>query len=600
MKTLLVSMPFASVTRPALGISLLKAELLRAGLECDVVYANIAFARLLGIARYERIATELPHPLLAGEWVFTDDLYRGRRHPPAGYAEDLLKGRASLAGEDIGLVLAARVLAPPFIDECLAAVPWADYGLVGFTSGSAQNVAALALAARVKEENPDVAVVFGGSNWDEEMGRELYDCFPFVDYVCPGEADWTLPALVHALADGRDDVGDIPGVVSRRRGRSVSTGAAVPVADLDDLPYPDYDDYFDTLRANKLDRATAPAVLVETCRGCWWAAGRPCSFCGSPGCRREYRTKSPARILDEMRAIVARYPCASIELVDDVPSPEFFDHVLPALAAEPLGVRLFCEVRPETSEAHIRELAAAGATIQPGIESLSDHVLRLMHKGSRALENIRLLRWCRSYGVRATWNLIYGVPGETVEDYEEMLRLVPSLSGLDPPDGCGQVRMDRFSSYAEQPRDYGLGELEALDAYRYLYPFPDSSLRRIAYAFEWPASVRREVAARARPLLTEVGDGRRIPARGCRSCTATRAEARGWPDPDRRVPTTNGGSRPWRARCWRRPATSAPARPSGASRRGSTSGRAIPKRHSSGPSPRCGATGSSSRTVTAT
>jgi len=504
-KTLLISMPFASATRPALGISLLKAELLRAGQPCDVVYANIAFARLLGIAGYERIATGLPHPLLAGEWVFTDSLYRQGVTPVSGYQEELLERHASLTAEDVELVLAARALAPAFIDECLAAVPWLEYGLVGFTSGSAQNLASLALASRLKQENPHLRVVFGGSNWDEEMGRELHERFPFVDCVCSGEADRTLPALVRALAAGKDDAaGDIPGLVLRRHGRTHSTGAPVPVADLDGLPYPDYVDYFETLHANKLVRALAPSALVETCRGCWWASRHPCSFCGSPGCRREYRTKSPERILREMRAIVALYPCASIELVDDVPSPEFFDQVLPVFAAEPLGVPLFCESRPGISEAHVGVLAAAGASIQPGIESLSDHVLRLMRKGSRALENVRLLRWCRSHGVRASWNLIYGVPGETVEDYEEILRLLPSLRCLDPPDGCGPVRLDRFSSYAEKSREPGVEDLEALDSYRYLYPFPDSSLRRIAYAFEWPMEHRREVATRARQLLAEV------------------------------------------------------------------------------------------------
>ena len=44
--------------------------------------------------------------------------------------------------------------------------------------------------------------------------------------------------------------------------------------------------------------------------------------------------------------------------------------------------------------------------IQPGIESLSDHVLKLMRKGTTALQNIQLLKWCREYGVQPEWNLL--------------------------------------------------------------------------------------------------------------------------------------------------------------------------------------------------
>ena len=225
---------------------------------------------------------------------------------------------------------------------------------------------------------------------------------------------------------------------------------------------------------------------------------------GSPGCRRVYRTKSPPRVLDELRYLASRPGCGSLELVDDVPPAQFFADVLPALAAHPLPVPLFCEVRPEATHRQIALLAAAGASIQPGIESLNDHVLRLMHKGSRALENVRLLLWCRAHGVPASWNLIYGVPGETAADYEQMLGLLPALGPLDPPEGCGPVRLDRFSAYADHPEKYGIGELEPLTPYRYLYPFPKRSLARIAYAFEYSLGGVDDPWMRARPLVAAI------------------------------------------------------------------------------------------------
>ena len=515
MRALLVSMPFATVLRPSLGVSLLKASLEREGVAADVVYPGIAFARLLSLRGYERLADGFPHPILAGEWVFTGCLYEEGRGPDPDYVEDVLQRRWRLAEDDVDLILRARSLAPGFLDACMSAIPWAEYDLVGFSSCGAQNVASLALARRVKAAHPGIAIAFGGSNWDEEMGAEYHRRFAFVDFGFSGEAERSLPALLSWLRERPGDgLAAIPGIVYRQGGRTVSTGPPVPVADLDTLPVPDFDDYFETLAMNGLARRIRPAVLVETCRGCWWADKHPCLFCGSPGCRRAFRRKSSRRVLDELRHLASRPGIGSVEIVDDVPPPEFFDDVLPALAADPLEVPLSCEVRPEATHRHIALLAAAGATIQPGIESLNDHILHLMHKGSRALENVRLLLWCRAHGVPASWNLIYGVPGETVADYEQMLGLLPALRFLDPPEGCGPVRLDRFSAYADRPAEYGLTDLAALTPYRYLYPFPEESLRRIAYAFEYSCAHEDDPWAKATRVITAVESWQSAGGRG--------------------------------------------------------------------------------------
>ena len=508
-------MPFASAFGPALGLSMLKAVLERDGVRCDVAYPNVSFAVTLGLGHYERIARDLPYASLAGEWVFSDCLYDGGRRPEAGYAQDVLVSRWALDAADRDLVLEARARAPRFLHECLGAIPWSEYDLVGFASTCAQNLAALSLARRLKERHPRLSVVFGGSNWDEGMGAELHRRFGFVDFACSGEAEASLLSLVrwlHAPHDG--DPSTIPGLLYRRRGTSVQGRPAAPVPDLDDLPYPDQDDYLAVLRANRLGRTIRPTMLMETCRGCWWAARRPCRFCASPGCRRPYRTKSTERMLSEIRALAQRGRGGSLELVDDVPPPAFFDRVLPQLVEDPLPVRLFCEVRPEATREHIRLLGRLGATVQPGIESLDDHVLKLVHKGSRALENVRLLLWCKTFGVRASWNLIVGFPGESDADYGRMQRLLPAIRFLEPPATCAPFRLDRFSEYAERAAEFGLHDVRPLLPYRYLYPFPEASLRKIAYSFEYTQTRDDELTAAVARVQAQVSDWRSGPEPG--------------------------------------------------------------------------------------
>ena len=83
----------------------------------------------------------------------------------------------------------------------------------------------------------------------------------------------------------------------------------------------------------------------------------------------------------------------------------------------------------------VRLLADAGVRhIQPGIESLSDHVLALMKKGVTGLRNVQLLKWCKEYGIEVDWNILYGFPGETREDYRRFCACCrPSGSCKRPP-----------------------------------------------------------------------------------------------------------------------------------------------------------------------
>jgi ribosomal peptide maturation radical SAM protein 1 len=479
-------MPFADIDRPSLGISLLQARLRESDIACDVVYLNLAFARLLGREPYQRIADGLPFKTLAGEWVFAENLYGSTPTPGDSYVEEILRATPDGVTDDVAYVLGARALAGRFLAEQLKTVPWSTYDVVGFSSLCAQNVASLALARLLKEEHPRVVIVFGGANWQGVMGRELHHRFPFVDFACSGEADVSLPELLRRLAS--PDVGSpstVAGLVYRDHGRTVTGGEAAPVRDLDALPLPDFSDFFaEYSRSSSVTRAL-PVLLSETTRGCWWAADHPCLFCGLNGALRVFRKKTPARVLRELRELARRWPSRGLELVDNVVSPAFFSQVLPAFVERRLPTPLFLEVRPSLSHEQVRLLAAVRGSVQPGIESLSDHVLDLMGKGTSALENVRLLVWCKEHGVRAYWNIIHGFPGETRDDCERMLALVPALRFLDPPASFRALSLDRFSPYFERPEEYGFRRVRPLAAYRHIYPFPDAALRRIAFSFDY-------------------------------------------------------------------------------------------------------------------
>ena len=514
--TLLLSMPFGALERPALGLSLLKAGLVERGFACDARYPTFTFAEYIGFETYQWMSFELPYTAFAGDWTFTTALYGERVAEDRRYVEEVLRETWHLEEHSIARLRRVRYLVPHFIAHCLEAIPWRDYAIVGFTSTFEQNIASLALARRIKAAHPSVTIVFGGANWEGEMGEALHERFPFVDYVCSGEADESFPMLVErVLARGSVAADPIPGVVYREEGRTMSGGVAPLVRDLDKLPIPDFSDYFRAIEQSTVGAAVVPTLLFESSRGCWWGAKSHCTFCGLNGGTMAFRSKSAERVLDELALLVSRWQTDLVEAVDNILDMRYFNDLLPALARAAWRPRLFFEVKANLTRAQVLTLRDAGVRrIQPGIESLSDHVLRLMRKGTTALRNIQLLKWCRSAGVAADWNLLYGFPGETREDYAAMLPMLRAIRFLGPPSACAPIRLDRFSPFYDAPADFGFQNVRPIAPYAFLYPFDSVSLAAIAYYFDYDYRAETDPHDAAAEVAAFVDTWRREPEPG--------------------------------------------------------------------------------------
>lgn len=515
--TALVCMPWGALDRPALGISLLKAGLARRGHDCDIHYLNLPFAAQLGLDVYRWVQGALPHVAFAGEWTFAEALNGPRPDADRHYLAEHLAGKWRIGERDIARLQAVRAAAEPFLDWCLEAVDWQAYGAVGFTSTFEQNIASLALARRLRARWPKLTILFGGANWEGEMGRELHARFPFVDIAFSGEADESLPRVIDELAAGRgpDALGQIPGLVIRDgAGASRATPEPRAVSRMDDLPIPDYADYFEALERSGAAAEVVPTLLFETSRGCWWGAKNHCTFCGLNGHAMTFRSKSGERAIAELRQLVAAWPTGYVGVVDNILDMKYFTTFFPALIEAGLGVQLFWEVKANLSREQVAMLARAGVTrIQPGIESLSTRLLKEMRKGTTALRNVLLLRHCRQHGIAVDWNILHNVPGERPEDYRTMRAMLPAIGHLAPPAAHGPIRLDRFSPYHSDPEAYGLSAVRATSAYSALYPFGEEALSRIAYYFDFSAAPS-SAAAETDKFLGLLGEWMRDPDPG--------------------------------------------------------------------------------------
>ena len=502
---LLVNMPFAYLFRPTLGLSLLKTLLLERNIPARLHYASFQFAEVIGPDLYFTLSTETPDKFtFAAEWLFSGALFEQSAADQQAYVDEVLRA-TSVSDDFIRNVVQARGRVDTFLDDLLRQVLAEGPSAVVFTSVLQQQFPALALAKRIKASAPSTLIVFAGVDWDGIMAAEVVRQFPFVDIAVAGEPELVVPELVQRQFAGRS-IDDLPGVYAAGNvdGRTTYP-SATPVRDLDALPFPDYDDFFEQLAASPFAGDEEPRLQFETSRGCWWGEKHHCTFCGLVGADMTYRSKSAARAIAELTDLVDRYPGHQVWATDFIFDMKYFRDFLPELASRALDVDLFYEVKSNIRKDQLRLLRDAGVTmVQPGIESFSDPMLAMMRKGNRGLQNIQFLKWCKELGITPFWNIIWGFPGEPAGEYARMASLIPHLAHLDPPQYAGPISLERFSPNYDFADRLGFGQVAPHPAYRYLYPFPDDAVRKLARRFVFEYREPRDVGEYTEPLALEV------------------------------------------------------------------------------------------------
>lgn len=485
----LINMPFAMADRPSIQCGLLKSGLTQLGHDVRVYYLNLEFAAAFGHEWYREVA-HLRTEIMLGEWLFSVAAF-GSQDNEAEYRDICLKtgDPDSNQDEEFERLRALRNdTLPAWVDGWVEQVDWGQYDAVGFTSTFEQNTPAFALARAIKARHPEVITIFGGANFDGGMGEEYVRVLPFIDYAVTGEGDRVLPAMIARIADQQDCL-DIPGVIGRRPdGDLVSNKPSSVIKNLDEVPDPNYDEYFETLFRLGRDKVLgnqAPLIMVETARGCWWGEKQHCTFCGLNSNGMVFRAKTPERAANQLRQLASKYKVVNFEAVDNIMDYKYLEKLCVPLAEEKYDYRIFYEVKANLTAEQLKLMSRAGInSIQPGIESLNSHILKLMRKGITMLRNVRLLKWAYYYGMRVGWNILTGFPGEKAEDYEEQMRLMPLLRHLPPPSGGGQIWLERFSPYFFD-ESFPVHDVKPVTAYRFIYPKETFELDKLAYFFSY-------------------------------------------------------------------------------------------------------------------
>jgi len=489
----LLNMPIAATTFASLGLTQLRAAVLRqfsGRVEVRTHYLNQDFAELLGLDIADAIVSM---PSLVdchfGEWLFRQAAFP---HLPDNREPFVATYHHELGGEAAKGLLARLIEDRPrydaFLEQMIERYQLDHYDVVGFTLLSMQTVASLAMARKLKEHNPNVLTVFGGPSCDAPMGHALVKNVQAVDFAFAGAATKTFCQFVGHLLD-RDEqpCHDIEGVISRQK--IACCGAACRDEtgrdlDIDDLLELDYSEFRQSLQ-RRGKAFEQPVVLLETSRGCRWAEKSQCRFCGYSTTRAQYHAMRPDVAHQQLQQLVRDNPGPIAFYLTDAAMPSaYVTSLLPRLKL-PKGVTLSCFVRPVLGEPQLRTMADAGVTtIGAGIEAMATSTLRLMRKSTNAFQNVAFLKACAALGrIHYTWDIIIGCIGEEEAVYEKYMQDLPLMVHLPPPRRILPLYYYRYSPYSREPDRYGL-KLRPHPSYGLIYPFPKRELEDLAYYFE--------------------------------------------------------------------------------------------------------------------
>jgi ribosomal peptide maturation radical SAM protein 1 len=422
-RVLLVSAPWPLFNRPSLPLGALKAYLSTAlpHVQTDACHLFLQLAHALGYERYQGVSRRV----WRAEAVFSALLYPAHAH----LAESLYmrtRKKADAAPDDFQQLVGQ---VKTVMDDWLQRIDWSALDLVGFTISFCQVTASLYLISQIKAICPSLPVVVGGSSFSGERSADLLKVFPDIDYLVVGEGERPLAGLLsHLIRPRPRSITDLPDGVFFSGSEPGEAIRFSQLSRLDQLPVPDYDDYFNMLAGFSPAHRFFPVLPVEGSRGCWWhrrdgdGQFKGCAFCNLNLQWQGYRTKRPDQVIRDVDHLVRRHQVLALAFADNAFPIKHAATIFAGIRELGRDLSIFTELRANTPPALLQKMKQAGVdTIQVGIEALSSRLLAKMNKGVRAIDNLSMMKQCEALGIVNASNLMLHFPGSDDHDVNQTL-----------------------------------------------------------------------------------------------------------------------------------------------------------------------------------
>jgi len=282
--------------------------------------------------------------------------------------------------------------------------------VVGISAMSQSFASARIVAKLAKEVNEQIIVIVGGPH-ASMVKSEVLNC-PDIDIGVKGEGENTIVELLNAI-EARREFDSIQGICYRKGKQIVENGPREFIKDLDSLCFP-HESAPEVLKDHDQYPLTAFASIFAI-RGC----PHNCFFCGSREIwSRKVRFRSPENVIREIKSL-QKMGLKAIHFDDDTfgVNKKYINDLCNALLTHCPGLKWSCELHVRLAdEQTISLMKAAGCrSIQIGIESGNNEILRAMRKNITIEESLAACEAIRKHGIGLQAFFMVGFPQETEE-----------------------------------------------------------------------------------------------------------------------------------------------------------------------------------------
>lgn len=293
------------------------------------------------------------------------------------------------------------------LDSACHAIVAGSPDLVGFSLYAWNREEAGVLAGMLRRAKPSLVIFAGGPEASADPAGVLAD--PAFDFLVVGEGEVTIREVAARLADGAGLDG-VPGI-ARRTAAGIDLASREPVADLDSLPSP--------ILLGKLDASIRGGVLWQLSRGCPFG----CEFCFDGMGDRIVRRFSTARLETELDYLV-RHGAGQVVVLDSTfnVDGERAKALLRMIRKKAPQVHFHFEVRAELLDAEqARLFGGMRCSLQIGLQTADPGVSRAVGRSLDRRQFAMKIGLLNREGVVFGFDLIYGLPGDSLERFRETL-----------------------------------------------------------------------------------------------------------------------------------------------------------------------------------
>lgn len=295
--------------------------------------------------------------------------------------------------------------------------------IVGISCLTELRMYSIKLGRIIKKNFPEIIIVFGGIH-PSHLYEQMLSNYNFIDYICLREGEITFIELIKAL-EAKMNLEDVAGIAYRRNKYVHRNKTRNLIQNLEELPFPDYDDF----DLNKYEILfpyfeRKPILFLVSSRGCI----NHCDFCSTTAFWGGWRKRSPESVIKEIDYLIAKYKVKTIKFADDVFTTDkkrvleicerMIDKEYDIFWSALTRVDCFDE------EIAIKMKEAGCRFLSFGTESASDDILVKINKKQTSQDIYRAFNICKKVGLTTELALIVGNPGETDKSIEENKRLI--------------------------------------------------------------------------------------------------------------------------------------------------------------------------------